>query len=87
MYDIHGFLRKIKSSLKKNGKIYIDVPNVKEILKLGGFGSFFHQHISYFSIETLNNILVKNGFIIKNYFEGNPNMFIEAKSEQKGINN
>ena len=83
MYDIHGFLRKIKKSLNKNGKIYIDVPNVKEILKLGGFGSFFHQHISYFSIETLNNILIKNGFIIKNYFEGNPNMFIEAKVRTK----
>jgi len=86
IYDIHGFLREIKNSLKNDGKIYIDVPNVKEILKLGGFGSFFHQHISYFSIETLNDVLKKNDFVIKNYFEGNPNMFVEAKIKKKNEN-
>ena len=79
IYDIPKFLEELKKSLNINGKIYIDVPNIKETIKLGGFGSFFHQHITYFSIETLNDILSKNGFVITHFKEGNPNLFVEVK--------
>ena len=79
IYDIPKFLEELKKSLNINGKIYIDVPNIKETIKLGGFGSFFHQHVTYFSIETLNDILSKNGFVITHFKEGNPNLFAEVK--------
>ena len=78
IYDIPKFLEELKKSLNINGKIYIDVPNITAI-KLGGFGSFFHQHVTYFSIETLNDILSKNGFVITHFKEGNPNLFAEVK--------
>ena len=74
----NSFLKTVRSCLKENGKIFIDVPNLKEIIKLGGFGLFFHQHVTYFTIKTLSILLSKNGFKIQNYFEGKPNLFVEA---------
>ena len=70
-------------TLKNNGKIFIDVPNLKEIIKLGGFGLFFHEHISYFSLETLRRLLNNNGFKVNKSFEGNPNLFVEAVKVSK----
>ena len=56
----------------------MDVPNVKQILKIGGIGTFFHQHVSYFSINTLSYLLVQHGFSIEKTHEGNPNLFVSA---------
>ena len=84
MYDLHSFLSNVNNCLVENGKIFIDVPNLKEIIKRGGFGLFFHQHITYFTIKTLSILLSKNGFKVQNYFEGKPNLFVEAiKTENK----
>ena len=83
IYDLNGFLYNVNQSLKNNGKIFIDVPNLKEIIKLGGFGLFFHQHISYFSLETLRRLLSNNGFKVNKSFEGNPNLFVEAVKVSK----
>ena len=47
LYDIHEFIQTVFQVLKPGGKIFIDVPNVKALLDVGGFGTFFHQHISY----------------------------------------
>ncbi len=79
--DLNGFLKDVYKSLNFEGKIFIDVPNIKEIAKFGGLGLFFHQHISYFSIETLKYLLKRNNFKITKYYEGNPNIFLEAKKD------
>ena len=83
IYDLNEFLYNVNQSLKNDGKIFIDVPNLKEIIKLGGFGLFFHQHISYFSLETIARLLGNNGFKVNKFFEGNPNLFIEAVKVSK----
>ena len=79
IYDYKKFLNNVNYSLKDDGHIFIDVPNIKEIIKAGSFGVFFHQHISYFSKNTITSILNSYGFKVKKIFEGNPNLFIYAK--------
>jgi len=78
LYDIHSFIDAVSGCLKIGGRIFVDVPNVKEILKNGGIGTFFHQHVSYFSINTLSYLLVQHGFSIEKTHEGNPNLFVSA---------
>ena len=56
-------------SLKDGGHIFIDVPNIKENIKAGSFGVFFHQHISYFSKNTITSILNNYGFKVLKIFE------------------
>jgi FlaA1/EpsC-like NDP-sugar epimerase len=58
---------------------------MKEISKIGGFGLFFHQHLSYFTIPTLSKLLEKNNFVISDYYEGRPNLFIKAKKISRKI--
>ncbi len=82
MYDIEKFLKDVSFSLKNDGHVFIDVPNIKAIVKSGSFGVFFHQHISYFSRSTIKNVLEKNGFKVKKIFEGNPNLFAYAQKKK-----
>tara|TARA_Y100000741_G_C18250689_1_gene557183 strand:- start:1044 stop:2201 length:1158 start_codon:yes stop_codon:yes gene_type:complete len=79
LYDTSKFLKIVKSKLTSNGSIYIEVPNIYNILDGSVFGSFFHQHISYFSIETLEYLLNKNGFKIERYYAGDF-LIVEAKN-------
>ena len=78
IYDLHKFLNSVSVSLRDSGRIFIDVPNIKQYEKYGGLGSFFHQHVSYFSIETLANLLRNHGFGIERFYEGDPNLFLQA---------
>ena len=82
IYDINEFIKLISSMLNENGSVFIDLPNVNTTEKYGGYGLFFHQHISYFSLDTMKIFLDKNNFHIVNYFEGSPNLFIEAKKNK-----
>ena len=82
MYDIEKFLKDVSFSLKNNGHVFIDVPNIKAIVKSGSFGVFFHQHVSYFSKSTIKNALENNGFKVKKIFEGNPNLFVYAQKKE-----
>jgi hypothetical protein len=78
IYDLHKFLNSVSVCLRNSGRIFIDVPNIKQYEKRGGLGSFFHQHVSYFSIETLANLLRDHGFGIDRFYEGDPNLFLQA---------
>ncbi len=85
MYDIHGFIKAVDRCLKKGGRIFIDVPNIKVLLDIGGLGTFFHQHVSYFSLSTLSMLLTRHNFLIDCHHEGMPNLFIGAIKGANGI--
>lgn len=59
------FLNEINSLLKDNGIIYIEVPNVEEIIKSGRFYDVFHDHFGYFSQEVLVNYFARLGLSLK----------------------
>jgi SAM-dependent methyltransferase len=56
------FLKDVSEVLEKDGFVAIEVPNVIYSLKNGVIGDFFHEHISYFTRESLNNCLMRSGF-------------------------
>jgi 2-polyprenyl-3-methyl-5-hydroxy-6-metoxy-1,4-benzoquinol methylase len=70
IYDPKGFLINLKRLLKRNGKLYIEVPNVKDVLislyKVPAFRSFYwnYAHLFYFSPETLKLLLQSAGYEI-----------------------
>ena len=82
LYDTNSFLKTVKEKLNDDGSIFIEIPNIYKILNGSVFGSFFHQHISYFSIETLQYLLNKNGFEIERYYAGDF-LIVEAKKNKK----
>lgn len=82
IYNPNEFLRNVTNRLNENGYIFIDVPNIKALNAAGGIGSFFHQHISYFSIESMQFLLRQHGFNVIKYHEGSPNLFVCSKKER-----
>lgn len=62
--DLNGFIEAIKGYIKDKGKLLIVVPAVE------GFGKYYqskpnyfnHEHINYFSKQSLINLLGANGF-------------------------
>ena len=61
--DVDRFLNEISSSLEPNGYLAIEVPNIIHTLKFGVIGSFIHEHISYFTPQSLENLLNKMDYI------------------------
>lgn len=81
LYNTNSFLKIVKQKLNDDGSIFIEIPNIYKILDGSVFGSFFHQHISYYSIETLRYLLNKNGFEVERYFAGDF-LIVEARKSK-----
>ena len=62
------FLQNIKKNLKKDGYLYLELPNIDDVMikdyKVAGYENFYYRepHVSYFSIKTLKRLLEKAGF-------------------------
>ena len=83
IYKPDAFLSSVHKTLKKNGKIFIEVPDIKYYEKYGGFGSFFHQHVFYFSLQTLSKLLNDNRFKILKYQIRKEKIFVMAEIMQE----
>lgn len=57
-----NFLKDVREVISENGLIAIEVPNLKFSLKNGVIGDFFHEHISYFTKNSLIYCLNLSGF-------------------------
>ena len=57
-----SFLKAVEKVTTENGIIAIEVPNVRYSLRNGVIGDFFHEHISYFTKDSLIHCLNLSGF-------------------------
>mgnify|MGYP000479810824 FL=1 len=55
-------IKQIASIAQRGLKLYIEVPNAKDIIENKRFYEFFYEHVTYFSPELLTKILKKYGF-------------------------
>jgi SAM-dependent methyltransferase len=63
--DLNGAARKIRSLLKPDGRIYIEVPDMTRcsLLNDAPFQEFSVEHINYFGPVSLQNLWRKHGFV------------------------
>lgn len=77
LIDTSGFLQKIKKVLKKDGYLVLTTPNIaaltRRIKLLFGINPHLETcleegagHLRYFTFKSLKDLLIKNGFYIKN---------------------
>jgi len=63
------FLEKIKRALKKDGILYIEVPDDSEFKSLNkGHNEFSSDHVYFYSLSTLLKIIERSGFNMVNSF-------------------
>jgi len=74
-----GFLAEAGRVLSGGGLLAIEVPSLTFSLENGVIGDFFHEHISYFTLETLGRCLWRGGFVIIAREEAGPYLMVLAQ--------
>ncbi len=62
--DLRGFARGLALVLAPGGALSIEVPHVLQLLRDGQFDTIYHEHVSYFSVLSLRQILAASGLAI-----------------------
>jgi len=62
--DLNDFVEGIAILLADNGTVIIEVPHVKELVTHCEFDTIYHEHLCYFSISAIHNLLQRHGLHI-----------------------
>lgn len=86
--DIEDFLYGANKLLKNNGNLILEVPDLSSLIEKVGFDTIYHEHRHYFSENSINKILNKNGFYVYeikkiNYMSGSLRVFASKKKYNK----
>jgi 2-polyprenyl-3-methyl-5-hydroxy-6-metoxy-1,4-benzoquinol methylase len=63
--DGSQYLASLIEGLNENGKIIFAVPNCESYLEEGDLSIFIHEHYSYFTGESIKNVIAKTSFLIE----------------------
>ncbi|MCH7768432.1 MAG: class I SAM-dependent methyltransferase [Nitrospinae bacterium] len=63
--DLNGFVRGIRTMLKDDGVAVIEVPYVKDLICHVEFDTIYHEHLSYFSLTSLNRLFQRHSLVIQ----------------------
>jgi SAM-dependent methyltransferase len=86
LYDPLGFLKCLKNLFSPEGLIYIEVPGIRNPATLSRFDETIQiAHLVYFDAVTLNELLIKSGYVSK--FIDETCRFIGTPEGDTGIEN
>lgn len=75
-YDLNkpnAFLRDVTKILHKDGLFILEFADLKSIIKNNIFDTICHEHLEYYSVKVLNNMLKKHNMKILDYRENKIN--------------
>ena len=80
--DLINFLQAVKTIIKHNGLIVIEVPDLESLINNVGFDTIYHEHRNYFSENSLHKLFSKQKIkIIKiekiNYMSGSLRVYAQ----------
>jgi SAM-dependent methyltransferase len=62
--DLRGFVGGLARVLAPGGVLSVEVPHVLALLRDGQFDTIYHEHVSYFSVLCLQQILAASGLVL-----------------------
>lgn len=62
--DLNDFVRGLKVSLKPHGVITMEFPHIMRLIEKNLFDTIYHEHFSYFSFITVNEVFETHGLKI-----------------------
>ncbi len=62
--DLNDFVKSMKILLKSSGVITIEFPHLMNLVNENQFDTIYHEHFSYFSLFTVENIFAIHGLVI-----------------------
>ena len=64
--DAESFLKAQRDKLKIHGVVIVNVPDASESIQSGDVSLAMHQHINYFTKQSLTTLLEQSGFVVEN---------------------
>ncbi len=62
--NIHDFVKGLKLVLKPDGVITMEFPHLLKLMQQNQFDTIYHEHFSYFSLGTVENIFAFHGLSV-----------------------
>ncbi len=62
--DLNGFVHGLRLLLKPDGIAIIEVPYVKDLIDRCEFDTIYHEHLCYFSLTALSELMERHGLTI-----------------------
>jgi SAM-dependent methyltransferase len=59
--DLNDMVGSMKGLLGKDGLLVAEVPNVEQIIQGNLLSNIFHEHLNYFSLQSLNHLMSRHG--------------------------
>jgi SAM-dependent methyltransferase len=63
--DTNGFVAAIAELLKPTGVASIEMPYLRDLIDHGEFDTIYHEHLCYFSVTALKNLMERHGLHIQ----------------------
>ncbi|MBT5400777.1 class I SAM-dependent methyltransferase [bacterium] len=76
--EINGVLQFSKKHLKADGELFFAVPNAQREVETGDPALFIHEHVHYYTVESIENVLAINGFVIKSIVQECDAIYVSA---------
>ncbi|MEE3152972.1 MAG: class I SAM-dependent methyltransferase [Candidatus Neomarinimicrobiota bacterium] len=81
--DINSVLQFVKNNLKPTGELFFTVPNAEAELETGDAALFIHEHVHYYTKNSINYLLAKNGFKSKSIIQDRDAIYVSAIIDEK----
>ena len=62
--DTNGFVRGVKTLLKKDGVAVIEVPYLRDLIDHVEFDTIYHEHLCYFSVTAVDHLFRRHGLYL-----------------------
>ena len=62
--DLNGFVRGIKMLLHPRGVTTLEFPHLMRLMAEHQFDTIYHEHLSYFSLITIEKVFIKHGLVV-----------------------
>ena len=80
------FIDTAKKNLKKNGKLFIEIPVVDNQFLNGDFNSLVHEHITYFFSSGISQFIKKKKMSLKNFYFKNDGAHLYISNNNNNSN-
>lgn len=85
IYDLKNFVQKISEVSSDSAFFYIEVPNANKYIEgyKAPFYYFDREHINHFTLNSLKNLFIMNGFQVMDYDDSNNLAIIARRNTEK----
>jgi len=83
--DPISFLRSVRSVMADNGLMAVEVPDGVHLLRNGMAWAFYHEHLSYFSVPSLREVVRSAGFTVFRTRSGDGVIYLLARRTHRPV--